>query len=330
MIPPGGRVLCLGGGGSFGDFLAALVYRLLKNGTVAVKDYFTHIDGISTGAINGACLAYQGPVVDFQLWLTLKTGQIYETKDPSGIPFNEITDLLFKQWNGILNDKPLIEMLEKYIVGLPTIPIRVGFKDMESGHTFMATAFPNGTFWLQDMATLDLYDYDNSWLPMFRKCVLASGSTEGGVDPALVLTKGGTWVQTGLPTPDTTLVGLDGGPGRLVPADYSLELIYPNNGQAECIIISLTDPIKPFSGARNAIGTDMRSIDMILDSQFNLTMKIAKMWPLVYPNVNVVIYQKPLPPPGVIEDPEKFDPEVSKVLTHQAMEAEPVFGKLLN
>lgn len=320
MKPGLTRAGVLGGGGSLGAFLAAVIYQLLANGTLALKDYFTFLIGTSTGGLGSVMLAYNGVGAYLALWATLVTKNVYQPKDTSGLPFNEVCDMLLASWKGELNDAPLRDLIHARIVAgsRPTIPCGVKFVDMESGHAFVAWAYPDGTFQLKDNFGL-AYDYPESWFPQFLNCVLATASTEGGVDAVAISLSGGTDVTTGSPTPSTTLQGMDGGPARLVPLDDALAL-----SPQETVVISLSDRITAYSGTRSLEGTIERSVAILLDNQFELTQKYAKLAQGVLSNI--VWYAKPATP---TLSAEVFDPKASAALEADGAVAQPLFGVFL-
>ena len=323
MKPVGGRWGCFGGGGSYGDWLCGVLAQILT-GSASVKDYFDHVVGTSTGGLGSCALAYDGILKYIQLWMGLTTDKIYLTKDPSGIPFNEITDMALGQWKGMLNDAPLKEVIDKMVVGLPIIPATVCFCDMESGATFYATAFPDGTFRLESTMAQD-YTYPASWFEQFKGCVLATASTEGGVDPVEINLAGGVVTGTTIPTPNVILQGMDGGPGALEPVDYVLDKM---NGQGELICVTLQTSLKQYVGPRNLLGTIQRSVDILLQSQHSANMDRLVDCSKFTPMLNVVIFNRPelnIP----LENSETFVPAVIQTYMADGKIAKPTFGMLL-
>ncbi len=317
------RTLCLGGGGSLGAFIAAVVYTLLGNGSLDLSLYFVSIVGTSTGGLGSAMIARCGVTAYFQLWIKLVTNKIYEAKDIiSFLPVNAFFDAAFGTWCGLMNDQPLESLIDQLILitDFPKVDYTVCFVDMNSGHTFYATEHTNGNFSLEDYQRNVTYIYDRSWFPNMKKCILATASTEGGVNSVPINLAGGIISGTVLPTPNITIQGADGGPSRLVPVDYALR-----HNPRECVIISLTNPIEPYTGAENIEGTALQSINIALNAQWDLAMQLADKYQS--DTCNVVRYQISKDSESV--NVEQFDPKVSAKLEADGQIAQPVSGSFL-
>jgi predicted acylesterase/phospholipase RssA len=307
------RVLALGGGGSFGAFIVGVLLQLLKNGAIAVKDFFSQIVGTSTGNLCGVGLAFQGIQGLVTIWTEITgTNCIYVSKDGGPIPFNEIFDMAFGSWDGALNDTPLFKLIQKIVVGKPSVPVTSCFVDYEDGQTYFVTALPDGTFELEQWPIAGnptIMTAGPDWLPEYQKCVLASASTPGGVD-SVTLT---------LPNGQVLKGAFDGGVKDMVPNDYALSLLA---GEGEIISISLTDPPTQYNGERNAIGTLMRSIDLLTYGQWVQSqedLKGAKTGTL-----NVVMFQKPV----LGGDATQFVPATIKQYISAGETAVPSFGQI--
>ncbi len=307
------RVLALGGGGSYGAFHVGVLLQLLKNGATAVSDFFSQIVGTSTGNLCGVGLAFQGIQGLVAVWNGITgTQDIYVPKDTTFIPLNEIFDVAFGSWDGTLNDTPLFKLIQKIVVGKPSVPVTSCFVDYEDGQTYFVTALPDGTFELEQWpisGNPTIMTAGPDWLPEYQKCVLASASTPGGVDS----------VSIKLPNGQELKGAFDGGVKDMVPNDYALSLLA---GEGEIVSISLTDPPTQYTGERNGIGTLTRSIELLTYGQWIQSqedLKGAKTGTL-----NVVMFQKP--PLG--GDATKFVPSIIKQYISAGETAVPIFGAI--
>jgi predicted acylesterase/phospholipase RssA len=302
--------LALGGGGSFGAFHLGVLLQLTKNGTIPVSDLFSRIVGTSTGNLCGVGLAFKGVLGLKSIWTEITgTQDIYVSKDPSGIPINEIFDLAFGSWDGLLNDSPLWKLIQSIVTGIPTVPVTSCFVDYVDGQTYFVTALTDGTFVLEH-GDGTVETYDQSWLSQYQLCVLASASTPGGVNSVTIKLK------------TKTLTGaFDGGVEDMIPNDYTLGLA---NGSGQVISISLTDPISVYTGETNVVGTLNRSIELLTYGQFIQSRE--RLRSALSSTLNIVEYQKP----ALGGDSTQFVPSIIESYVNAGLSASPIFGKLLD
>ena len=84
-------------------------------GETNLADFFLALVGCSTDAINFAAVSHSGLEKTTAMWNNLKgTSDIYATKDPSGIPLNELADMAFGKWRGQKNSAPLWNLIKQY------------------------------------------------------------------------------------------------------------------------------------------------------------------------------------------------------------------------
>lgn len=300
--------LALGGGGSFGAFHLGVLLQLTNNGAIPVSSLFNRIVGTSTGNLCGVGLAFKGVAGLEAVWKGIKSTQdIYVSKDPSGIPLNEIFDLAFGSWDGLLNDAPLFKLIQSLVTGIPSVPVTSCFVDYVDGQTYFVTALTDGTFVLEH-GDGTVETYDQTWLTQYQLCVLASASTPGGVNSVTIKLK------------SKTLTGaFDGGVMDMIPNDYTLNLA---GGSGQVISISLTDPISVYTGETNVVGTLNRSIELLTYGQFIQSRE--RLRSSQSSTLNIVEYQKP----ALGGDSTQFVSAIIEQYITAGQTALPVFGTL--
>ncbi len=301
------RVLCGSGGGFFGSFTMGLLNQWLEGGKIPLADFCQALVGCSTDAINFAAVAHSGLEKTTAMWNNLKsTSDIYATKDPSGIPLNELADMAFGKWCGQKNSAPLWNLIKQYVVGLPVVDVTVCAVDFDSGEIHYATHHKDGS------VTVDIEDgmgkvmtglypstvNEPKSLLLFQQYVLASASTPELVDSVSI--EGGDF--------------LDGGTRQLLPAAYAKlkrDMLYYARPQVidrvELWAVSLSNykNLGKWTQEKNAIGTAEQAINIMLFQQLVDSVNLLKEAATV--NTPVFIYLKP----ELGGSADEFDPKVN-------------------
>jgi predicted acylesterase/phospholipase RssA len=173
------------GGGAFIALHAGYSKGALKN----VK--LDHVYGVSAGSLWASILAFLGIEKGIEILGTIHhTEDIFHHKDA----IESGGDSLGRRWASIpmgYSYKPLQFLLEKYIVGNPTIPVTVSKVNLETGRHYHITALPDGTFTTDDPSGGEIKTLED-----FRVSVLSSCLTYPIVDAYLDHQNRG-WVDGG-------------------------------------------------------------------------------------------------------------------------------------
>lgn len=107
---------------------------------------FDRLYGVSCGSLWASLLGFVGRDKGVEILRSIKnTSDIFEQKDI----FADIGDTVGRRWASIptgFNYSPLRKLIQKYIIGVPTIPVTVYTVNLETGYGLHITAMPDGTY----------------------------------------------------------------------------------------------------------------------------------------------------------------------------------------
>lgn len=147
--------------------------------------------GVSAGSLWASILGFLGIDKGIEILGTIQnTEAIFHKKDV----LESAGDTLGRRWASIpggYSYKPLLALLEKYIIGKPLIPVTISKVNMETGRHVHVTALPDGTFTTDDESLGKILTIED-----FRVSVLSSCLTYPIVDAFLDPQNRG-WVDGG-------------------------------------------------------------------------------------------------------------------------------------
>ena len=126
--------VCFGGGERFYLMLGYLLGGL-------ANETPKRLYGTSAGALLASLFAFCGIEVCKTIQIN-QTSQVFQTKDVLA----DIGDEAFRNRPGLATYKPLLALIQKYIVGKPSVPVTIKRTLFRTGEAQYVTAYPDGTF----------------------------------------------------------------------------------------------------------------------------------------------------------------------------------------